>query len=123
MGLLKKTSGKKKDLLLFGLLGEEHSLDIGQDTSLSNGDTREKLVEFLVVADGQLQVTRDDTGLLVVSGGISCQLEYLSCKILHDGCQVNGSTRTYTLGIVSLTEETVNPTDGELKSSPARAGL
>ena len=33
------------------------SLDVGQDTSLGNGYSRQELVELLVVADGQLQGT------------------------------------------------------------------
>ena len=50
-------SRKKKSLLLFGLLGQKHSLDVGEDTTLGDGDSGEKLVEFLVVADG---VAHDD---------------------------------------------------------------
>ena len=38
------------------MLGKRH---------LGNGDAGQKLVQFLVVADGQLQVTGDDPGLLV----------------------------------------------------------
>ena len=48
--------------------------------------TGEKLVELLVVADGQLEVPRDDAGLLVVPGGVSSQLEHLGglkTKYLH----------------------------------------
>jgi hypothetical protein len=33
-----------------------------KDTTLRNGDTREELVQFFVVSDGELEVTRDDTG-------------------------------------------------------------
>ena len=45
------------DLLLLGLLGEEHSLDVGEDTTLGNGNTGEEFVQFLVNADGELKVT------------------------------------------------------------------
>ena len=40
-----------RDLLLFGLLGEEYGLDVGQNTTLGDGDSGEKLVQFLVIAD------------------------------------------------------------------------
>ena len=53
-------------------------MDIGQDTALGDCDVAEKLVQFLVVADGQLEMTWDDTGLLVVAGGIASQFEDLS---------------------------------------------
>ena len=42
-------------------------------------DVSEKLVQFLIVADGQLEMTGDDTGLLVVTGGVTGQLEDFSC--------------------------------------------
>ena len=45
---------------LLGLLGQKHSLDVGQNTSLSDGHSTEQLVQLLVVADGQLQVAGDD---------------------------------------------------------------
>ncbi|KAK2852043.1 hypothetical protein Q5P01_008319 [Channa striata] len=61
-----------------GLLGQQHRLDVGQHAALSDGDSAEQLVELLVVAHGQLQVTGDDPGLLVVAGGVSCQLQDLS---------------------------------------------
>ena len=52
---------------LGGLLGEKHGLDVWQYTTLSDGDSSQELVEFLVVSDGELQVTWDDSGLLVVT--------------------------------------------------------
>jgi len=116
-----------RDCLFFGgissllgllrLLGQKHSLDVGQDTSLSDGHTGEELVQFLVVADGQLQVTWDDPGLLVVTGSVSCELEHLGGQVLHDGGQVDWGSGSNPLGVVSLAEMTVNTTDWELQSS------
>jgi hypothetical protein len=40
-------------------------------TALGDDDGPEQLVELLVVADGELQVARDDAGLLVVAGGLT----------------------------------------------------
>ena len=116
----------EKDLsLLFGLLGEKDGLDVGKDTSLSDGDSSKQFVQFLVVTDGQLQVTGDDPGLLVVTGSVAGQLEDLSSQVLHDGGQVHGGTGTNALGVVSLAEQTMDTSDGELESGPAgpRLGL
>ena len=54
-------------------------VNVGEDTALCDCDVTEKLVQFLVVADGQLEMTWDDTGLLVVAGGVAGQFEDLSC--------------------------------------------
>ena len=108
---------------LVRLLGQEDSLDVGEDTTLGNGDSSQQLVQLLVVTDGQLQVTGDDPGLLVVTGSIACQLKDLSSQVLHDGSQVDWGAGTDTLGVVSFAEHTVDTTDGELKSSTAGTGL
>ena len=77
-----------------------------------------------VIMDGKLDMTEgDDPGLLVVTGSITCKLENLSCEVLHDGSQVDWGTSTYTLGIVALAEESVDTSDGELKTSPGATGL
>jgi len=109
--------------LLLGLLGQEHGLDVRQHTSLSDGHAGEQLVELLVVADGQLQVTGDDPRLLVVASGVAGQLEDLSSQVLHDGGQVHGGTGTDALGVVALAEQTVDTTHGELESRTAGASL
>jgi hypothetical protein len=67
-------------------------VDVGQDTTLGDCNVSEKLVQFLIVADGQLEMTGDDTGLLVVTGGVTGQLEDFSCEVLKDGSEVDGST-------------------------------
>ena len=108
---------------LLGLLGEEDGLDVGEDSTLGNGDTGEQLVQLLVVPDGQLQVTGDDPGLLVVTGSIASQLEDLSSQVLHDCGHVDWGTSSHTLSIVALPEETVDTSHRELESSPAGAGL
>lgn len=108
---------------LLRLLGEEDGLDVGEDTTLGDGDTGEQLVQLLVVPDGQLKVTGDDPGLLVVTGSVASQLEDLSCEVLHDGGHVDGSSSSDALSVVSLPQQTVDTSDGELKSGPAGPGL
>ena len=41
----------------------------------------EELVELFVVSDGELQVTGHDTRLLVVTGGVTGELEDLSGEV------------------------------------------
>ena len=51
-----------------------------------------KLVQFFIVSDGELQMTGDDTGLLVVAGSVTSQLKNFSCKIFENRSEVDGST-------------------------------
>ena len=105
------------------LLGQENSLDVGQNTSLSDGDSFEQLVQLLVVPDGQLKMARVDPLFLVVAGSVAGQLEDLSGEILHDGCQVDGGACSHSLGVVALSEETVDSADWELKTGAGGSAL
>jgi len=67
-------------------------MDVGQDTTLRDGDVAEELVQLLVVADGELEVTGDDAGLLVVAGGVAGQLEDFGGQVLKHGCEVDRGT-------------------------------
>ena len=87
-------------------------MDVGQHTTLSDGHTGQKLVQLLVVADSQLQVTGDDSGLLVVTGSVACQLEHFSGKVLQNSGQVDRCSGTYALGIVAFPQKTVDTTTG-----------
>ena len=71
---------------------ERTLVNVGQDTTLGDCDMSEKLVQLLIVADGELEMTRDDTGLLVVTGGVAGQLEDLSREVFEDSSEVDGST-------------------------------
>ena len=102
---------------LAGLLGQKHSLDVGEDTTLGDGDSAEQLVELLVVADGELQVTGDDPALLVVAGGVAGELEDLSGQVLEHGGEVDGGTGADAFGVVALAQETVDTSNWELKPS------
>ena len=109
-------------------------MNVGENTTLGDGDVTEKLVQLLIVADGELEMTGDDTGLLVVTSGVTGQLEDFSCKVLEDcgkvdRCTCNASelvqlemdrrnlTGTDTLSVVALSQETVDTTDWECETS------
>jgi hypothetical protein len=81
----------------------EHTLvDVGQNTTLGDGDVSEELVQLLIVADGELKMTGDDTRLLVVTGSVASQLENLCSEVFENGSEVDGSTGTNTLSVVAL---------------------
>ena len=105
------------------LLGQEDSLDVGQDAALGDGNAGQKLVQLLIVADGELEMARVDPLLLVVASGVAGQLEDLCREVLHHGCQVDGRTGPDTLGVVALAEETVDTADGELEPSAGGTAL
>ena len=88
-------------------------MNVGEDTTLGDGDVAQKLVQLLIVPDGELKVTGDDTGLLVVTGSVTGQLEDFGSEVLEDGSEVDGGTGTDTLSVVALAEKTVDTTDGE----------
>ena len=106
-------------LALLRLLGQQNSLDVGQNTTLGNGDTREQFVQLLVVADGELKMTRDDPALLVVTGSVASELQHFSGQVFHDGGKVDWCTSSDPFAIVSLAQMTVNSADGELQTSTA----
>ena len=92
-------------------------MDVGENTTLGNGDRAEELVELLVVADGELDVSGDDSGLLVVSGGVTGKLKDLSSEVLEDGSKVHRGTGSNTGGVLALLEESADSAHRELKTS------
>lgn len=65
-------------------------VDIGQDTALCDGDVTQKLVQLLIVADGKLEMARDDTGLLVVTRGVASEFQDFGSQVLEDCCEIDG---------------------------------
>ena len=95
-------------------------VDVGQNTTLGDGDVAEKLVQLLIVADGELEMTGNDTGLLVVASSVTGQLEDFGSQVLKDGSEVHGGTGTDTLSVVALAEQTVDTTDRESETGLGR---
>lgn len=76
-------------------------MDVRQNTSRRDGDTAKKLVQLLVVLDGEGDVTGDDTALLVIAGGVARQLEDFGAKVLEDGGEVDRSPGAHAGGVLS----------------------
>ena len=66
-------------LLCFRFPWQKDSLDVGEDSTLCDGDSAEKFVQFFIISDGELEMSWDDPGLLVVTGCVTSELEDLSC--------------------------------------------
>ena len=103
--------------LSFLLLWEKDGVDVWKNTTLGNGDGAEKLVQFLVVSDSKLDVSWDNSGLLVVTGGVTGKLKDLSSQVLKDGSEVHRGTSTDTGSVLTLLQESTDSSDRELKSS------
>ena len=67
-------------------------MNVGEYTTLCDGDMSQKLVQLLIVPDGELEMTWDDTGLLVVTSRVSSQLENFGCQVFENSCQIDGGT-------------------------------
>lgn len=53
------------------LLGQEKIMDVGQHTATSDGDGTQQFRQLVVVSQGQLDMPRHDSGLLVVTRRIA----------------------------------------------------
>lgn len=91
-------------------------MNVWQNTTLCDCDVSKKLVQLLIVSDGELQMTRDDTSLLVVTSGIASKFEDFSSEVLKNSGEVDWSTSTDTLSIVALSQETMDTTDRECET-------
>lgn len=91
-------------------------VNVGQDTTLGDCDVTKQLVQFLIVADGELEMTGDDTSLLVVTSGVASKFQDFGSEVLENGSEVHRGTSTDTLSVVTLSQETVDTTDRERKT-------
>ena len=97
-------------------------MDVGEHSTLRDGDTAQELVEFLVVPDGELDVARYDAGALVVLGGVSGELEKFGGEVLEDGGEVDGRPRADAPGEASATKVPCHAPYGELESGLGTPG-
>ena len=97
-------------------------MDVGQHSSGGDGHSSQESVQLLVVAHSQLDVAGHDASSLVVAGGVSGQLQDLGGQVLQHGGQVHGGSGSHTVGVASLTQVTVDTSNGELQTSSVRSG-
>ena len=95
-------------------------MDVGENTTGSDGNSSKKLVELLIVLDGEGQVTGDDATLLVITGSVSGKLEDLSGEVLKDGGHVDTGSHTNTGSVSTLLKVACQTGNWELKPSLGR---
>ena len=76
-------------------------MDVGEDTAGSDRNTTQKLVELFVILHSEGDVTRHNTTLLVVTSGITSQLEDFGAKVLKNGGQIDRSPGSHTGGVLA----------------------
>uniref|UniRef100_H2ZHR9 Uncharacterized protein n=1 Tax=Ciona savignyi TaxID=51511 RepID=H2ZHR9_CIOSA len=62
------------------------------------------LVQFLVVSNSQLQVSWDDSGLLVVASGVTCQLKNFGAQVFEHSGEVDWCSSANTLRVVTVAQ-------------------
>ena len=67
-------------------------MNIRQNTTLRDGNVTKKLIQFFVVSDCELEMTGDNTCLLVITSSVTGQLEDFSSQVLKNGSEINRRT-------------------------------
>ena len=98
-------------------LGEKEDVDVGEDTTGGDGGSSHELGELFVVADGELDVSWDNSALLGVLGGVTGELEDLSGEVLKDGGKVDWGASSNAGGPSSSLHVASDSANWELKSS------
>ena len=92
-------------------------MDVWKNTTSGNGNTSQKFVQFFIILDSKGDVSWDNSGLLVITGSISCKFQDFSAQVFKDGSHVDTGTDTSSLGITSLSQESSDSSNWELKTS------
>ena len=88
-------------------------MDIGKDTAGGDGACSCELAELLIVAYGELDMTRHDGLLFVLSASITGEVKDLLRKVLHDsGGEYAGSDTNHRC-VTTLFIVAVHSADGE----------
>ena len=87
---------------LLVLLGEQFFVDGRDDTSTADSCVGEQLVELLIVAEGELQVSGCDLFLLGFEGRVAGELEYFASEILQNCCHEGSCSCAKSLSIATL---------------------
>ena len=66
---------------LLGLLRQQDGVNVRQDTTGRDGDGTQKLGQFLVVANGELNVSRHDARLFVIARGVPREFEHFRREV------------------------------------------
>ena len=79
-------------------------MDVWENTTGSDGNTTHKFVQFLVVADGQLDVAWHNAGFLVVTCGVTGKFQDFGAQVFKDSGHVYWGSGTDTGGNSALAQ-------------------
>jgi len=91
-------------------------MNIRQDACFRDGTELEQFGELLVASNSQLEMTRSDSRLSVITGGVSGQFEDFCREIFEDGGEVDRSTLIDSIGNIGFFESLEDASDGELEA-------
>lgn len=92
----------------FRFFPQKDFLDVWKDAPLRDCHALLQFVQFIIMANSHLDVSRNYSRLPVVSSSISSQFHDFSCQVLENCSQVNWCARAYTISIVASAEHTMN---------------
>ena len=95
------------------LLFEKEFVDVARDASLGDRNLTNQLVQLLIVLNGKLDVSGNNTGLLVLASAVAGKLKQLSNEVFQHGAHENSGRDTDAGGVSALTEVSTDTSDGE----------
>ena len=102
---------------LLGLLRQQDGVNVRQDTAGRDGDGAQKLGQFLVVANGELDVARHDARLFVIARGVTREFEHFSREVF---LRTSNTNQTHPSVTSSSFHPTPRVTELERLSPPPR---
>ena len=115
-----KKRHKSYNSLLLGW--DECNVDVWENTTGSDSCVSHESGKFLVVSNGKLNVSWDNSASLVVSGGITGELKNLSSEVLKHSSKIDWSSSSNSWCVSSLFKISGNSSYWELKSSSCSSG-
>jgi hypothetical protein len=77
-------------------------VNVGHDAAPGDGDVSKQLVQFLVVANSQLDMSWNDASSFVVTGSITSKFKDFCSEILQDSSKVYWGSSTNTSSIFAF---------------------
>ena len=97
---------------------KEEALHIGENTTLCNSCHCHQFVEFLIVADSQLQVTGSDCLFLVLTGSIASKLQNFTSEVFEHRSSEDASANTHIRCVTALLDVASRATNWENQVAP-----
>jgi hypothetical protein len=107
----------KVELFRCCLLGKKHCMNVWKDSTSSDSDSTQQLVQFFIILDGQGNVAGNDAALLVITGSITSKLKNLSTQVLENSGKVHWCTRPHSSSVFAIAQVASDTANRELETS------